>query len=228
MKVIGIIPARYSSKRFPGKLLADLNGKSVIQHTYEKAKLAKELDLLFVATNDEKIRKEVLKFGKIYRTNKCKSGTDRTAAAVRNLDCDIVINIQGDEPLLHPSMIDNLVKVMKEDKSLQVATIITAIKSIEEINNPNVVKVLIDDCDYAMTFSRDICAIYKHIGIYAYRKDFLLKLTKMPKSINEEYKSLEQMRILDNGYRIKCVETKYDTISVDTIEDLERIKNEKY
>lgn len=235
MDAIGIIPARYHSTRFEGKVLKDLCGKSVIQHVWENAKRANTLDDLIIATDDERIEAEALKFGgKVILTAKeHKSGTDRLREVVNPIDVKVVVNIQADEPLLHPSMIDDIVRPLLEDKDIVMATLKKKIVVPEELENPNVVKVVTDKNDYALYFSRSLIPFprvkknaitYKHIGLYAFTKDFLFIFTNLPPSILEDIESLEQLRVLENGYKIKVVETQFDTIGIDTPEDLERAK----
>ena len=233
MKAIGVIPARYAATRFEGKVLATLYGKPVIQHVWEKAKKAHTLDELIVATDDERIIKAVGSFGgKATLTAKeHPSGTDRLREVVNPLDVNIVVNIQADEPLLHPSMIDELVTALQQDKEIVMATLMKKIDNTEEINNPNVVKVVVDKDNFALYFSRatipyhkqvDARCYYKHIGLYSYTKDFLFTFVNMPRSFLEKTEELEQLRALENGYKIKVLETSYNTVGIDTPEDLQK------
>jgi len=237
MDVIGIIPARFQSTRFEGKVLANINGKSMIQHVWEKAKKAKSLDDVIVACDDERIFEAVEKFGgKAALTSKGHpSGTDRITEVVNPLDVKVVVNIQGDEPMVHPSMIDGITNELLNDSAIMVATVVKKIEHQEEVHNTNVVKVVFDKNDFALYFSR--CPIpfvrdedpghllhYKHIGLYAYTKDFLFTYKNLQASRLEKLERLEQLRILENGYRIKVVETKFETVGVDTQDDLERVK----
>lgn len=235
MDAIGIIPARYHSTRFEGKVLKDLLGKSVIQHVWDNAKRASTLEDLIVATDDERIKSEVLRFGgkAILTAKEHKSGTDRLREIVNPIDVKVVVNIQADEPFLHPSMIDEIVRPLLEDKGIDMATLKKLITNPEELTNPNVVKVVTDKNDYALYFSRSMVPyprvkkdahFYKHIGLYAVTKDFLFTFTNLPASDLEEIEGLEQLRVLENGYKIKVVETQFDTIGIDTPEDLERAK----
>ncbi|MFH1996413.1 MAG: 3-deoxy-manno-octulosonate cytidylyltransferase [Candidatus Omnitrophota bacterium] len=240
MKAIGIIPARWASTRFEGKVLADLCGKPVIQHVWERAKKAKTLDDLIIAADNEKTIKAVKEFGGkvVFTSSDQPSGTDRLAEAVNPLDVDIVVNIQGDEPLIRPITIDNLVMALESEKQAQMATVIKKIDDAREIANPNVVKVVIDKNEYAIYFSRSVIpyeradglgdgtrpVYYKHIGLYAYTKDFLFTFRKLPHSALEKAEKLEQLRVLEYGYKIKTVETKFDTVGIDTIEDLEKVR----
>lgn len=235
MDVIGIIPARYGATRFEGKVLADLMGKPVIQHVYEMARNSKMLDDLIVATDDERISKAVKDFGgNVTLTSVDQpTGTDRLAEVVNPLDVKIVINIQGDEPLVHYTMIDELARTMLDDGSINMATVIRRIEDKNEIMDPNVVKVVIDREGYALYFSRSPIPFergaknknfYKHLGLYAYTKDFLFTFTNLPVSELERVESLEQLRALEHGYKIKTIETKFETVGIDTPEDLERAK----
>lgn len=241
MNSIGIIPARYRASRFEGKVLADINGKPMIQYVWEQAKKSKQLNDLIVAADDDRIIKAVELFGgkAVFTSKAHPSGTDRLREIVNPMDVDIIVNIQADEPLLHHSMIDSLVIALSEDKGIQMASLMKKIEDAREIDDPNVVKVIVDKDNIALYFSRaaipfirDGRAGYKisdmpylkHMGIYAYTKDFLFTFANLPQSSLEGYEKLEQLRALENGYKIKMVETRYDTIGVDTPEDLERVK----
>lgn len=235
MDAIGIIPARYQSTRLEGKVLKDLLGKSVIQHVWENAKRAATLDDLIVATDDERIVSEVLSFGgkAVLTAKEHKTGTDRLREVVNPIDVKVVVNIQADEPLLHPSMIDDIVRPLLEDKDISMTTLKKKITDPDDLKNPNVVKVICDKNGYALYFSRspipyphfaEDIVHYKHIGLYAFTKDFLFTFTNLPASGLEEAEGLEQLRALENGYRIKVAETQFDTIGIDTAEDLERAK----
>lgn len=238
MKAIGVIPARWGATRFEGKVLANLLGTPMIQHVWENAKKARTLDDLIVACDDERILKAVEGFGgkAIYTSPDQPSGTDRLAEVVNAMDVDIVVNIQGDEPLIKPIMIDNLVMALQEEKIAQMATIIKKIDDDSELTNSNVVKVVVDKNGYALYFSRYSIpynrtsekdhgkrpVYYKHIGLYAFTKDFLFTFKKLPHSSLENAEKLEQLRALEYGYKIKVVETKFDTVGVDRPEDLKR------
>ena len=233
MKVIGVIPARLNSTRFPGKVLADLWGKPIIQYVYERTKKAKRLDEVLIATDDEKVFKAVEKFGaKVAMTSKEHlTGMDRVSEAVKKIDAEIVINIQADAPLINPLMIDKVAEVLLDDPNLVMATLMKKIEKKEEFYNPNVVKVVTDKQGFALYFSRspipylkDGLVSYKHIGAYGYRKDFLLNFVQLTRSPLEKMENLEQLRVLENGYKIKMIETDYDMIEVDTEEDLRMIK----
>lgn len=221
MKVIGVIPVRYDSKRFPGKALAVIQGKPLIQHVYERAKRSLILEELVIATDDKRIYDTAAAFGapvvitpKVYH-----SGTDRVADVVSRLDCEIVVNVQGDQPFLEPQIIDEVVSRLLAQPELLVCT---PIYPLDDFIDPNVVKVVIDKDGYALYFSRVPIPGYKHIGIYAYRKDFLERFARLEPSPLEISERLEQLRILENGYRIMTVQTMYDSPSVDTEEDLLR------
>jgi 3-deoxy-manno-octulosonate cytidylyltransferase (CMP-KDO synthetase) len=236
--VIGVIPARYSSTRFAGKVLVDILGKPMIQHVWERSKQALLLDDLIIACDEEKVASIAREFGaQVVMTAKGHScGTDRIAEVVNPLDVKIIINIQGDEPLVHPTMIDSVARALIGDKSLSMATIVKKIEDPLIVNDPHVVKVVVDKNNFAMYFSRSAIPFhaqnsdlkqpvyYKHIGLYGYTKDFLFTFKNLAQSNLEKTEKLEQLRVLEEGYRIKTIETKYETIGVDTIEDLEKLK----
>ena len=241
--VIGVIPARYASKRLTGKPLIDLYGKPMVQHTYERASRAKSLDAVLVATDDGRIYQAVKQFGgtAVMTPTTCNSGSDRIAYVLREMfDTDIVVNIQVDEPLLAPEMIDDAVRALTEDKAIQVATLVKRITDPSDLRNMNIPKVVLDKENFALYFSRAIIpsprddgnahewlrkrVYYKHIGLYVYRREFLIKFSEMEPTTLEEVEQLEQLRILENGYRIKCTITDRESISVDTPKDLERIR----
>jgi 3-deoxy-manno-octulosonate cytidylyltransferase (CMP-KDO synthetase) len=238
MDVIGVIPARYSSVRFEGKVLADILGKPMIQHVWERAKQALVLDDLIIACDDEQVAEVARGFGAnvVLTAKGHASGSDRISEVVNPLDVRIVINIQGDEPLIHPMMIDTLAQALLDDETVCMATMMKKIDSPEEINDPHVVKVVLDKNNFALYFSRATIPFharnseikspvyYKHIGLYGYTKDFLFTYRNLPASHLEKIEALEQLRVLEEGFRIKVIETKYDTIGVDTPEDLERVK----
>ncbi len=235
MDAIGIIPARYGSTRFEGKVLADLMGKPVIQHVWENAKRASTLNDLIVAADDEKVKEEVERFGgkAVLTAKEHKTGTDRLREVVNPINTKVVVNIQADEPLLHPSMIDDIVTPLLEDKGILMTTLKKKITDPEDLRNPNVVKVVTDKNGYALYFSRspipfprfhDGVVFYKHIGLYGFTKEFLFTFTNLPVSALENIEGLEQLRVLENGYKIKVAETQFDTIGIDTPEDLERAK----
>jgi len=239
MEAIGVIPARYGATRFEGKLLKDLCGKPVIQHVYERAKKAKLLDDLIIAADDDRIVKAVEAFGgKVVFTSKTHTtGTDRLTEVVNQIDVKLIVNIQGDEPLIQPLLIDDLVRTMQDPDEAQtvMATVVKKSRSLEEFKSPDVVKAVVNQKGYAMYFSRSPIPtllkfdaekdfFYKHIGIYAYRKDFLFTFKKLAKSALEKNERLEQLRALEAGYRIKAIETNFETVGVDTPDDLELAK----
>lgn len=237
MDVIGVIPARYSSTRFTAKVLAPIAGKPMIQHVWERAKQSKILDDLIIACDNELVEKAAREFGaKVVMTSKQHTcGSDRISEVVNPLDVKIVVNIQGDEPLVNPMMIDNVARALLDDSSINMATIKKRITDPALINDPNVVKVVTDKNGFALYFSRaaipylaagsDVSPVYyKHIGLYAYTKDFLFTYRNIPVSSLERTEKLEQLRVLEEGFRIKVIETKFDTFGVDTPEDLERLK----
>lgn len=234
-KIVGIIPARLAATRLPNKPLLDIAGKPMIQWVYEHACECKLLDDVVVATPDEEIKKCVESFGgkAIMTSSRHKSGTDRLAEAARKVQANIIVNIQGDEPLLEPSAVDMLAEVMLRDPSLPMASLMTKILDPKEEDNPSVVKVVTDIRGLALYFSRSKipytrhsahASVYKHIGIYAYRLEFLLCYANMGQTPLEKTESLEQLRALENGYKIKMVETVFSPISVDTPDDLKAVK----
>jgi len=229
MEAIGIIPARFGATRFEGKLLADFCGKPVIQHTWENARKSKAIEDLIIATDDKRIYNVAKGFGAkaIYTSKAHKSGSDRLTEAVSSIDANIVVNIQADEPLMHPAMIDDVVGAIQKDKTIQMATLCHRIRDEHELMNPNVVKVVFDRKGLALYFSRAAIPYgsrntnnYKHIGLYAYTKDFLFTFKSLPQSRLEKIEKLEQLRVIENGYKIKVIETKHDTVGIDTPEDL--------
>jgi 3-deoxy-manno-octulosonate cytidylyltransferase (CMP-KDO synthetase) len=238
MEVIGVIPARFASTRLEGKVLVDIGGKPMLRHIWERARQASLLDDLIIACDDERVAEAAKNFGaKTAMTAKAHAcGTDRIAEVVNPLEANIVINIQGDEPLVHPTMIDSVARALLDDKSLNMATVMKKIEDPSVINDPHVVKVAVDKNNFALYFSRSVIpyhavnsevkapVYYKHIGLYGYTKDFLFIYKNIPLSSLERTECLEQLRVLEEGFRIKVIETKYDTISVDTPQDLERVK----
>lgn len=241
MKFIGLIPARYASTRFPGKPLALLAGKPVIQHVYEQA--VKVLDAVYVATDDERIYNKVLEFGgkAVMTSTEHHSGTDRIEEALEKVggDFDVVVNIQGDEPFIAQSQIETLCHCF-EDEATQIATLGKPFECIEAVENPNSPKIVVDNRGYAMYFSRSVIPFVrgverqewlkkypflKHLGIYAYRTEVLKAITRLPQSSLELAESLEQLRWLENGYRIKVGITNVETVGIDTPEDLQRAED---
>ncbi|HXA02936.1 MAG TPA: 3-deoxy-manno-octulosonate cytidylyltransferase [Cytophagaceae bacterium] len=240
MKILGIIPARYASTRFPAKALADIHGKSMVRRVYEQALKAHSLSKVVVATDHEEIFKHVKEFGEAVMTRSDhESGTDRCYEVLHKLSqsFDYVINIQGDEPFIMPEQIDLLATCLKSP-DVQLATLIKRITDLETLFNPNTPKVIINKDFEAIYFSRQTIPylrdikqedwlasheFYKHIGIYAYRTDILKKITKLPVSALEKSEALEQLRWIENGYRIKLAITEYETIGIDTPEDLKKV-----
>ncbi len=236
-RVIGIIPARYGSSRFPGKIIIDIVGKSMIQRVYEQAKKSELLDELIVAVDNEKVQKVVDGFGgrSVMTRVDHKSGTDRLAEVLKGIDADIVVNIQGDQPLFDSRMIDEAVQPMLADTTIKMSTLKTKIAK-EDYADPAVVKVVTDENDFALYFSRSLIPysrdnadinVYEHVGLYVYRKDFLIEISKQPQTYLEKIEMLEQLRVLEKGYKIKVIETKCDPvsgISVDTPEDLKKVE----
>lgn len=236
MKVIGVIPARYASTRLKGKVLAPINGKPMIQHVYERARQSRLLDDVIIACDDLRVKKAAEDFGAraVMTDPDHACGTDRIVEAVKDLDVQIVVNVQGDEPLIDPSVIDLLVKALKDDKQALMATVIKRVSDPNDLDNPNVVKVVVDREQRAIYFSRSKIPFnrgagehgyFKHLGIYAYTKEFLLKFSALPKSALEVAESLEQLRVIENGFKIKTVLTEIETVGVDTQEDLIKVEN---
>ena len=239
LKIVAIIPSRYGSSRFPGKPLALIKGKPMIQWVYEHVNEVKSVSEAYVATDDQRIFDAVASFGgkAIMTSDKHTCGTDRIAECVDILGLDddvVVLNIQGDEPLIRKEMVEDLIGCF-DSPDVYMGTLKRIIDNKEELNNPNVVKVITDLNDYAIYFSRyclpyerdGISAVhYKHIGAYGYRTKFLKRYSNMPKTALEVAESLEQLRVLENGYKIRVKETAYQTLGVDTPEQLEQV--EKY
>ena len=237
MKIIGIIPARYGSTRLEGKPLKDICGKPMIQRVYEAAQGAKLLDQIYVATDDQRIVEAVENFGGNVRMTAVdhKTGTDRIAEVATGLDVDIIVNLQGDEPLLNPAMIDEVIHPLMAEPDLPMSTLCVPILEEAALHDPNVVKVVFDQQGYALYFSRSLIPYprkrdnfqaYEHLGLYAYRKAFLLTYITLPQSRLEINESLEQLRVLESGYRLKVAVSAhlYEGVSVDTAEDLERVR----
>ena len=237
MNVLGVIPARYQSTRLPGKPLADILGRPMIQWVYENVSRSALLDEVIVAADDNRVIAAVERFGgkAVMTSRDHATGTDRVAEVADRYDARIVVNIQGDEPFVNPGMIDEIVQPLLEDESIPMSTLMHGIEDREDLHNPNVVKVVNDARGFALYFSRSLIPFprhenlhraYEHIGIYAYRKDFLLRCAKMSPTLLEKTESLEQLRVLENGFRIRVVQTEQDYIplSVDTKGDLEKAR----
>lgn len=241
MRIICVIPARYGSIRFPGKPLAELYGKPLIQWVYEQAQRTQLIQDVYVATDDDRIFRAVKGFGgSVCMTSPdCASGTDRIAAAVKNIEADIIVNIQGDEPQIDPNTVDETIRGLIRAPECVVSTPAVAIRRIEDFTSPHVVKVVFDIHRIACYFSRspipsrsrcdeaqgtDDILGYKHLGLYVYRREALEKFCSMKPTRLEQIEKLEQLRFLEHGYRIKVVLTEKDSIGIDTLEDLEAIK----
>lgn len=217
MEVVVVIPARYGSSRFPGKVVARDTGKFLVQHTAESASNASTVDKVLIATDDRKVMDACLSFGAecVMTSDSHQSGTDRIAEAVEDIDCDIVVNVQADEPEMDPKNIDFLVLLLKHNPDADMATLVTGFDSAEQICDPNVVKAVIDSRGRAIYFSRSVIPFdrdnngvgkpenyFRHLGIYAYRRDFLYKFTSLEQSGLEKIEKLEQLRAVENGFTI--------------------------
>lgn len=238
--IVGIIPARFASSRLMGKPLANIGGKPMIQHTYNSAKKSKLLDKVIVAVDDEKVFQVVKSFGaEVYMTPKeCASGSDRIAFVTEKIpEAQIIVNIQGDEPFIKGKMIDQAIEPLLFDMKVNLSTLARRITDVDELKSPAVVKVVFDYHNFAMYFSRSpipyvrdartnlervkSAEIYKHIGLYVYRRESLLKFTTLKPTDLEQVEKLEQLRFLEHGFNMKIVVTEYDSLSVDTPRDLE-------
>ena len=236
-KVTVIIPARYASTRLEGKPLLRAKGKTIIQWVYEKAVQSKLASDVIVATDDKRIYDEVVNFGgkACMTSTEHKCGTDRIVEVLNKYpDIDIAVNVQGDEPMIEPESIDKAIEVLIDDKNADMSTLIRKIDEILEINNPNVVKAVKDNNGFAMYFSRsnipyernkNQASTYAHIGLYVYRREALLKMSKLPQSDLEKAESLEQLRALQNGIKIKTAVVNYKPVGIDTREDFEEFLN---
>lgn len=240
MKSIGIIPARYAASRFEGKVLADILGKPMVQHVYERASCAKMLNQVIVATDDKRIYDVVRSFGgNVEMTGECATGTDRVAVVAEQIKCDVVVDIQGDEPLIEPKQIDMMLQPFVDIPAVQVCTLKERIHNPDDFLDRNVVKVVTNIHGDALYFSRgpipstqiykehtfdDNTRVYRHIGLYAFRKEQLLTFTSWERTPYEITEELEQLRFLENGIPIHVVETDTPLIGVDVPQDLERVK----
>ena len=244
LKTLGVIPARHGAQRFPGKPLAKIAGKSLVQRVYEQSAKAKRLDKVVVATEDTRILEAVEAFGgdAMLTSPECATGTDRVAEVARQYDYGLVLNIQGDEPLMRPAMIDQLVEGMQASASCVMGTLARKIESPGVLDNPNVVKVVVANTGDALYFSRSTIpyvrdaksaeasewlqshTFFKHLGIYAFRREFLLKFVQLPQTPLEKAEKLEQLRALENGFTIKVWITPFDSIGVDRPEDVELVE----
>ncbi|MDZ7722842.1 MAG: 3-deoxy-manno-octulosonate cytidylyltransferase [candidate division KSB1 bacterium] len=244
MQITAIIPARYASTRFPGKPLADIQGKPMIQWVYERTRRAEYVDQVIVATDDERIERVVQNFGGQVRMtpSDCASGSDRAAVVAAELSSDIIINVQGDEPLVEPQAVDLLAQTLAGDKQADMATLVCQASDVQDLENPNMVRVVFDHQHRALYFSRSIVPYardirersdwlnaypyYIHIGMYAYRRSFLLNYKHLRESKLEQVEKLEQLRALENGYTIKIGIGDFKPICVDVPDDLERVNKE--
>ena len=234
---IVVIPARYQSTRLPGKALADIGGRPMIEHVYRRASDARSVAAVIVATDDERIVSAVRAFGGDVRMTSAshRSGTDRLAEVAQTIDCDLIVNVQGDEPLIEPAMIDEAVAPFAAEPELRMSTLRRRLDNPEDFRNPNVTKVVVDRDGYALYFSRapipyqredsPAAPAWRHVGLYVYRRECLLLLARLPPTVLEQSEALEQLRALEHGIRIKAIETHYDSIGVDTPDDLERVRH---
>jgi 3-deoxy-manno-octulosonate cytidylyltransferase (CMP-KDO synthetase) len=248
-KISAVIPARYGSTRFEGKPLADILGKPMIQYVYEGVGESKLIDEVIVATDDQRIVEAVQSFGgKAVMTSPAHfTGTDRVAEVAKRLRSDIIVNVQGDEPLLKGNIIDKAIRPLLSDDSLQLSTLMTRIEEVRDWLNPHIVKVVVDQKNFALYFSRSPIPfprdlhigrlesnpfgtsrplpkrVFKHIGVYVFRRKFLLHFSKMKPSPLEKLEKLEQLRALENGHRIKVNVVDYEPLSIDTPEDLQKV-----
>ncbi len=235
MKKIAVIPARFAASRFPGKLMQKIGDKTIIRMVYENVRSMQLFDDVFVVTDNDEILHEIQSIdGSVIKSiGEHQSGSDRIAEAILNIDADVIVNIQGDEPFVDAAPLEKLLKVF-EDKDVCVASVMQQLGTDEDINNPNVVKVVCDKNNNALYFSRSpipykrnlqsSLPIYKHIGVYGYRKQTLLDFTNWPMGVLEQTEMLEQLRYLENGIKIKMVETATSSMGIDTPEDLEKAK----
>jgi len=236
-KILAVIPARYASSRFPGKALATLDSRTMLEHVYDRAMMSRYLTSVVIATDDTRIRDEARRFGARVQMTRDDhvSGTDRVAEVASAFeDYELVVNIQGDEPLIDPTAIDTAVLPLLEEPAIPMGTLKKRIEDPREISDPNVVKVVTDRFENAIYFSRSTIpfprdsgnplAHFKHIGLYVYRRDFLLRYPEMKVGPLEQAERLEQLRALENGFKIRVVETEYESFGVDTPDDLERVR----
>lgn len=234
---IVVIPARFSAARLPGKPLADIGGRTMIEHVYRRALQARHVSGVIVATDDARIARAVEAFGgsAVMTRADHQSGTDRIAEVAGHLACDVIVNVQGDEPALHPEMIDEVARPLTTDPDVVMSTLGQRLDYDRDAANPHVVKVLTDCGGLALYFTRAPVpylrtapcperGVLRHVGIYGYRRDFLMTLAALPRTPLERAESLEQLRALEHGYRIVVVETSHASLSVDTPEDLERVR----
>jgi 3-deoxy-manno-octulosonate cytidylyltransferase (CMP-KDO synthetase) len=236
VSAVAIIPARFESTRLPGKPLADIAGRPMVEHVYRRAAAARSISRVIVATDDERIAAAVKRFGgeAVMTAATHQSGTDRLAEIARTLEANVIVNVQGDEPMLDPAMIDEAVAPLAADPAIEMSTLRRRVEDPRELDNPHVVKVVVDRDGFAMYFSRAAIPFmrtrepaadaWRHVGLYVYRRDCLLRIAALPPTPLERAEGLEQLRALEHGIRIRVVETMYDTIGVDTPADLERVR----
>jgi len=238
-KILGVIPARYASSRFPGKALVSIGPKTMLQHVYERVSMARYLTNVMIATDDQRIYDEARRFGGAVRMTRPDhlSGTDRVAEIASTDTAEWIVNVQGDEPLIDPGAIDAAILPLLEEPAIPMGTLKKRIEDPREVGDPNVVKVVTDRFENAIYFSRStipyprdqaaahapVPVHFKHIGLYVYRRDFLLRYPDMPVGPLEKAERLEQLRALENGHKIRVVETEYESIGVDTPDDLDRV-----
>lgn len=238
-KILGVIPARYASSRFPGKALVSIGAKTMLQHVYERVSMARYLTNVMIATDDQRIYDEARRFGGAVRMTRSDhlSGTDRVAEVASSDTAEWIVNVQGDEPLIDPGAIDAAILPLLEEPAIPMGTLKKRIEDPREVGDPNVVKVVTDRFENAIYFSRSTIPYprdqaaahepepvhFKHIGLYVYRRDFLLRYPDMPVGPLEKAERLEQLRALENGHKIRVVETEYESIGVDTPDDLDRV-----
>ncbi|HEY7475977.1 MAG TPA: 3-deoxy-manno-octulosonate cytidylyltransferase [Vicinamibacterales bacterium] len=235
-RVVALIPARYRSTRFPGKPLAVIGGRTMIEHVCRRVEQARRVNAFFVATDDDRIAHEVDRFGAIavMTGDHHETATDRLAEVAASLPAELIVNVQGDEPLISPDAIDSAVGLMSDRPDAGMGTLRRRVDDAADLENPHVVKVVVDRQGYALYFTRTAIpfvrsgqprpTFWRHIGLYVYRRDFLLKLASLPPTALERAEGLEQLRVLEHGFKISTVETDVDTIGVDTPEDLERVR----
>jgi 3-deoxy-manno-octulosonate cytidylyltransferase (CMP-KDO synthetase) len=249
MKISAVIPARYASTRFEGKPLADILGRPMIQYVYEGVRQSKLIDEVIVATDDQRILEAVKSFGgnAVITSPTHPTGTDRVAEVARKLKSEIIVNVQGDEPLIKGTIIDNAIRPLLTDDTVPMSTLITRIEEVKDWLNPHIVKVVVDQKNFALYFSRSPIPfprdlnigrleshpfgtdrplpkkVFKHIGVYVFRRKFLLHFSKMKPTPLEKLEKLEQLRALENGYSIKVTPVDYEPICVDTPEDLQKV-----
>jgi 3-deoxy-manno-octulosonate cytidylyltransferase (CMP-KDO synthetase) len=230
-----VIPARLNSSRLPNKVLLKVQGKSIIEYVYRQVEKSKLVDKIIVATDSEIVLKDVNNFGgeAVLTSSEHKSGTDRVAEVAEKYDFKNIINVQGDEPNISPDLIDSLFLELENEKTYFVSAM-SLITHVDEVANPNIVKVICDINNYAIYFSRSQIPFirdndfqvdfFKHIGIYGFKKDFLIKYSKLPQTNLELSEKLEQLRAIENGYKIKMVKTDYNSFGIDTLEDFKKFK----